>query len=171
MVIISMIQKKFVEELRWIDQDEVMDMVAIAQSCLGVMAVNTSIIVGYHIAGIAGALLTVVGTVLPPMIILTVISFFYVQFRSNPVVSLVLKGMQAGVAAVMINVAVSMAGNVVKDREIFPVLMFAAASAAAIFFHVDIILILAVCGAAGGAAVWLKDEKRGKNPEREAGKR
>ena len=74
MVIISMLQKKFVEELHWISQDEVMDLVAIAQSCPGVMAVNTSIIIGYHIAGVAGALLTVTGTILPPMIILTMSS-------------------------------------------------------------------------------------------------
>ena len=90
MVIISMLQKKFVEELHWISQDEVMDLVAIAQSCPGVMAVNTSIIIGYHIAGVAGALLTVTGTILPPMIILTIVSMFYVQFRSNPVIALLL---------------------------------------------------------------------------------
>ena len=79
MVIISMLQKKFVEELKWIGQEEVMDLVAIAQSCPGVMAVNTSIIIGYRNAGVFGALLTVVGTVLPPMIILTIISACYVQ--------------------------------------------------------------------------------------------
>ena len=117
-VIISMLQKKFVEELHWISQDEVMDLVAIAQSCPGVMAVNTSIIIGYHIAGVAGALLTVTGTILPPMIILTIVSMFYVQFHSNPVIALLLKGMQAGVAAVMINMTITMAGNVLKDREI-----------------------------------------------------
>ncbi len=54
MVIISMLQKKFVEELKWIGQEEVMDLVAIAQSCPGVMAVNTSIIIGYRIAGVTG---------------------------------------------------------------------------------------------------------------------
>ena len=154
MVIISMLQKKFVEELHWIDQDEVMDLAAIAQSCPGVMAVNTSIIIGYHIAGIAGALLTVVGTVLPPMIILTVISAFYVQFRSNFVIALLLKGMQAGVAAVMINVTITMAGNVLKDKEIFSLIMLIAASVAAVVFDVDIILILLICGVAGGIYSW-----------------
>ena len=74
MVIISMLQKKFVEELKWIGQEEVMDLVAIAQSCPGVMAVNTSIIIGYRIAGVAGSLITVGGTILPPMIILTIVS-------------------------------------------------------------------------------------------------
>ncbi len=156
MVIISMLQKKFVEELHWIDQDEVMDLAAIAQSCPGVMAVNTSIIIGYHIAGIAGALLTVVGTVLPPMIILTIISAFYVQFRSNLIIALLLKGMQAGVAAVMINVTITMAGNVLKDKEIFSLIMLIAASVAAVVFDVDIIVILLICGVVGGIYSWRK---------------
>lgn len=150
MVIISLLQKKFVEELGWIDQDEVMDLVAIAQSCPGVMAVNTSIIIGYRIGGAAGALLTLVGTVTPPMIILSVISLFYIQFRSNYIVALLLKGMQAGVAAVMINVTITMARNVVKDKELVPLLMMIFSSVAAVIYQVDIIYIIVVCGVVGG---------------------
>lgn len=159
MVIISMLQQKFVEELRWIEQDEVMDMVAIAQSCPGVMAVNASIIIGYRVAGTAGALLTVTGTILPPMLILTVISMFYAQFRSSTAVALLLKGMQAGVAAVMINVGATMAGGVLKDRKPLSVAMLAGASAAAVIFHIDIIAILLVCGVIGGAAAFLGARK------------
>ena len=69
MVIISLLQKKFVEELGWIDQNEVMDLTAIAQSCPGVMSVNTSIMIGYRICGPLGAVITALGTVMPPMII------------------------------------------------------------------------------------------------------
>ncbi len=150
MVIISMLQKKFVEELHWIEQEEVMDMAAIAQSCPGVMAVNTSIIIGYHIAGAAGALLTVIGTVSPPMIILSVISVFYVQFRSSLVLSLILRGMQAGVAAVMINVAFTMIRNVRKDGDFLSLILLISASAASVCLGIDIILILLACGLAGG---------------------
>ena len=155
-VIITLMKQKFVDHYHWIEEEEMLDLVAIAQSCPGVMAVNTSIIIGYHIAGVAGALLTVTGTILPPMIILTIVSMFYVQFRSNPVIALLLKGMQAGVAAVMINMTITMAGNVLKDREVFSLLMLIAASVAAIFFGVDIILILLVCGVAGGIYSWRK---------------
>ncbi len=158
MVIISMLQKKFVEELHWLDQDEVMDLAAIAQSCPGVMAVNTSIIIGYHIAGIGGALLTVAGTVLPPMVILSVISVFYTQFRSNLIIALLLKGMQAGVAAVTINVTITMAGNVLKDKEVFSLGMLIAASVATVVFDVDIIVILLICGLVGGAYYWKKSK-------------
>lgn len=110
MVIISLLQKKFVEELGWIDQNEVMDLTAIAQSCPGVMSVNTSIMIGYRICGPLGAVITALGTVMPPMIILSLISLFYAQFRSNPAVSVILKGMQAGVAMI-IAAAVQLVGT------------------------------------------------------------
>ena len=154
MVIISMLQKKFVEELHWISEEEAMDMVAIAQSCPGVMAVNTSIIIGYHVAGLTGALLTVFGTVLPPMLILTVLSACYVQFRSNVVVALILKGMQAGVVAVMINVSISMLKNVVKDKKVTSWIMLIGAAVAAVVLKIDIILIILACGVLGGLLSW-----------------
>lgn len=110
MVIISLLQKKFVEELGWIDQNEVMDLTAIAQSCPGVMSVNTSIMIGYRICGPLGAVITALGTVMPPMIILSLISLFYTQFRSNPAVSVILKGMQA-VVAMIIAAAVQLVGT------------------------------------------------------------
>lgn len=159
MVIISMLQKKFVEELKWIEQGEVMDLVAIAQSCPGVMAVNTSIIIGYRIAGVPGALLTVLGTVTPPMIILTVISACYLQFRENRVIALLLKGMQAGVAAVMINVTITMAKSVLKEKQLLSLLMLVCASVAVVVFEVDIIAVILVCGVISGIFTWKKSRE------------
>lgn len=161
MVIISMLQKKFVEDLKWVSQDEVMDMVAIAQSCPGVMAVNTSIIIGYHVAGVLGALLTVLGTVTPPMIILTLISAVYVQFRSNVVVALVLKGMQAGVAAVLINVAITMTKNAVKSKTVLSWLLLMGSIVAVVLLKVDMILAIVVCGIIGGVTSVLASKKEG----------
>ena len=96
-VIVPLLKRKFVDELHWIDEQEMLDMVAIAQSSPGPLAVNASIIIGYRMAGVPGALLTALGTVLPPLVIISVISAFYAAFRDNRIVSLVLKGMQAGV--------------------------------------------------------------------------
>ena len=73
-VIIPLMRKKFVEQLHWIDEEEMMDLTAIAQSSPGAIAVNASILVGYRVAGVPGALVTVLGTVLPPLIILSIIS-------------------------------------------------------------------------------------------------
>lgn len=82
-VIIPLMRKKFVEKLGWIDEQEMMDFTAIAQSSPGAIAVNASILVGYRVAGVPGALLTVCGTVLPPLIIISVISFFMPPFGTT----------------------------------------------------------------------------------------
>ena len=155
-VIISMLQKAFVERLKWIDEDEMMDLIAIAQSCPGVMAVNSSIIIGYRIAGGPGAVLTVLGTVTPPMIILTIISMFYVQFRSNRIVALVLKGMQAGVIAVLMSVSISMTSNVLKEKSILNYILLALACIAVIGFGVDVILAILGCGITCGIHTWIQ---------------
>ena len=80
-VIIPLMRKKFVDQLHWIDGREMLDLVAIAQSSPGAIAVNASIIIGYHVAGISGALIAAVGTVLPPLVIISIISLFYQAFR------------------------------------------------------------------------------------------
>lgn len=159
LVVISMLQKKFVEELHWIDQDEVMDMCAIAQSCPGVMAVNTSIILGYRVGGVLGGLMTVLGTVFPPMVILSLVSLCYTQFRDNYIISLLLKGMQAGVAAVMINLTISMSWNVLKDKDPLGIILLIVSAIAVTFFSVDIILVILCCGVIGGLRMFLESKK------------
>lgn len=150
-VIIPLLRKKFVEELHWIDDEEMMDLTAIAQSSPGAIAVNASILLGYQVAGIPGALLTVLGTVLPPLITLSVISFFYAAFRSNIFVNMAMKGMQAGVAAVIFDVVFTMGRAVLSGKRLLPLIVLASAFTAAYFFKVNIILIILVCGALGAA--------------------
>ena len=107
-VIIPLMRKRFVEELGWIEEQEMMDMTAIAQSSPGAIAVNASILVGYHVAGVSGALLTVLGTVLPPLVIISIISLFYQAFRDNVIVDMAMAGMLCGVAAVIFDVVINM---------------------------------------------------------------
>ena len=82
-VIVTFMKKKFVDELHWIDEQEMLDMTAIAQSSPGAIAVNAAILVGWRVAGFIGMLVAVLGTVIPPMVILSVISLFYSAFASN----------------------------------------------------------------------------------------
>ena len=99
-VIVSLMKKKFVEELQWLDEDEMLDVTAITQSAPGPLPVNASVIIGYRMAGILGSLSAVFGTILPPMIVLSIISLFYNQFRTNKYIAVALQVMRAGVAAV-----------------------------------------------------------------------
>lgn len=148
-VIVPLMRKKFVEELHWIGEPEMLDLVAIAQSSPGPIAVNASILVGYHMAGVPGALITMLGTVLPPLGIISVISLFYRAFRSNPIVGLVMTGMLAGVAAVICDVVLGMAKNVLKTKRLLPLAVMVGAFAAVRFFKVNIILIILACGLVG----------------------
>lgn len=151
-VIISLMRRRFVEELGWIDEQEMLDLTAIAQSSPGAIAVNASILVGYHVAGIPGALLSVLGTILPPLIIISIISIFYQQFRDNAIVNMALTGMLAGVAAVICDVAINMIQDICKRKRWLPVLVFFVSFVAVHFFHVNIILIILVCGIIGAIA-------------------
>ena len=158
-VIIPLMKKKFVDNLHWIEEEEMLDLTAIAQSSPGAIAVNASILVGYRVAGVVGALVTILGTVLPPLIILSVISLFYQAFRDNLVVSAVLQGMQAGVAAVIVDVVLSMGWTVLREKQWVSAVIMVGAFAATYVFQVNILLIILVCGVTGAAAFFLRNRK------------
>ena len=79
-VIVSMMRKKFVNQLHWLEEDEMLDLTSIAQSTPGPVAVNASILVGYRISGLSGALITMLGTILPPLIIMSIVAVCYQVF-------------------------------------------------------------------------------------------
>ena len=122
-VIVSLMKKKFVEELQWLDEDEMLDVTAITQSAPGPLPVNASVIIGYRMAGILGSLSAVFGTILPPMIVLSIISLFYNQFRTNRYIAVALQVMRAGVAAVIFDVVINLAKNVFKTHRILYIAM------------------------------------------------
>lgn len=92
---------------------------------------------------------SVLGTILPPMVILSVISFFYAAFADNPYVALVLKGMQAGVAAVILDVVCGLFGNVAKTRKVIYFLIMIAAFLATFVWNVNVIYIILAAAAMG----------------------
>ena len=141
-VIVTFMKKKFVDELHWIDEEEMLDMTALAQSSPGAIAVNAAILVGWKMAGFAGMMVAVIGTILPPMIILTVISFFYNAFAENRYIALMLKGMQAGVAAVIFDVVFSLGNKVLAQKKTLYNVIMAAAFCATFFFGINVIYII-----------------------------
>lgn len=159
-VIIPLMRKKFVEEFHWIGEQEMMDLTAIAQASPGAIAVNASILVGYHAAGIPGAMVTVLGTVLPPLIIISAISMFYTAFRDSMIVNIFMEGMLAGVAAVICDVVMTMGGAVIKQRRTLPLLMLMVSFLAVRYWNINIIIIILVCGAVGAADMWLRGKRK-----------
>ena len=148
-VIVTFMKRKFVDELKWISEQEMLDMTALAQSSPGAIAVNAAIQVGWKIAGFPGMITAVLGTVIPPVAILSLISFFYQLFAENHYVALLLRGMQCGVAAVILDVSVSLGKSIVKARQTVHIIIMAAAFIATFFFRINVIWII-LCAAAAG---------------------
>lgn len=161
-VIVTFMKRKFVDELHWIDEQEMLDLTALAQSSPGAIAVNAAILVGWRVAGFTGMIVATLGTILPPMIILSVISFFYAAFASNKYVALVLKGMQAGVAAVILDVVCSLGSKVIKERSLLHILIMLAAFTATFLFDVNVIYIIIAAAAVGTASALAKKRKERK---------
>ena len=148
-VIVTFMKKKFVDELHWINEDEMLDMTALAQSAPGAIAVNAAILVGRRAAGFTGMIVSVLGTIIPPITILAVISLFYKAFATNPWVAAVLGGMQAGVAAVICDVVWNLGAKVVKEKSAMSIAIMAGAFIATAVFKVNVIVII-LCAAALG---------------------
>lgn len=148
-VIVTFMKKKFVDELHWISEDEMLDMTALAQSAPGAIAVNAAILVGRRVAGFTGMIVSVLGTIIPPITILAVISLFYKAFATNPWVAAVLGGMQAGVAAVICDVVWNLGAKVVKEKSAMSIAIMASVFIATAFFKVNVIVII-LCAAALG---------------------
>ena len=148
-VIVSLMKKKFVDEYHWIEENEMLDLVAIAQSAPGAIAVNGAIVVGYKLAGIAGVMVAILGTVIPPFLILSVLSVFYQTFRSNYVVSQMLEGMQAGVGAVIASVVFDMGEPIIKEKDILSILILAGAFIASYMWKINVVFIILFCGVLG----------------------
>ena len=130
-VIVTFMKHKFVDELHWIDEQEMLDFTALAQSCPGAIAVAT------------------LGTILPPMIILSVVSFFYAIFSTNVWVAVVLKGMQAGVAAVILDAACSLGESVLKEKSSLSIFIMTAAFVCDFFLGVNVVYIILVAACIG----------------------
>lgn len=148
-VIVSLMNKKFVEELGWLEEKELLDLISIAQAAPGPVAINSSILVGYRLAGWRGFLVSVFGMVLPPLIIISIISLAYDAFRTNRYISAMLKTMQGAVAAIIADVVFGLGGKVLKGKDILSIVLMVAAFIATYFLGVNVVFIILACGLIG----------------------
>lgn len=158
-VIVSLMKKRFCDKMQWVSESRMLDLTSIAQSSPGAIAVNASILLGYECAGMAGSIAAAIGTIIPPVVILSVIALFYQAFRQSVVVATILRGMQAGVAAVVFDVAFGLGGKIVRSRQWFSVCVMAAAFFAACVLSVNVIYVI-LGGIAIGVGRLLWDRRR-----------
>ena len=143
-VLIPLMKAKYVDEYGWMKENESLDLVSIAQSAPGAVAVNASIIMGYRLGGVFGTFTALLATVLPPLITLTVISYCYDAFATNPYVRMFLKGMQCGVTAILLDVVLGLLMKQIKKKLALPLLIMAGTFIASYFLKIDIMHIILV---------------------------
>ncbi len=161
-VIITLMKQKFVDHYHWIEEEEMLDLVAIAQSTPGAIAVNGAIVIGYKLAGPLGALVAIVGTVLPPFVIISLLSLCYETFQGLYAVQKILEGMQAGVGAVIAAVAWDMGRGVVEERDTVSTVILAASFVAACFLEINVVYIILFCGLLGVVRTLLEKRRAAK---------
>lgn len=98
---IPMIEAEVVDKHKWLDKEEFLDIIAISQSCPGVLAINVSVFIGYKLKKIKGAVCSSLGTALPSFLIILAIAMFFHQFEDNKVVSAIFRGIRPAVVALI----------------------------------------------------------------------
>ena len=146
-VIVSLMQKEFVEKKKWISKDEMLDLIAIAQSAPGPIAVNGAIAIGYKMAGIGGMICAVLATILPPFLIMVAIWYGSRLIHLPASFEYAMKGMEIAVCALIVSVVYDMQKGFQKKP--FPYIVAGITIVLTGFLNVSIPLVLLlwiVCG-------------------------
>lgn len=162
-VIVTLMKRRFVDELGWMDEDEMLDIAAMAQSTPGAIAVNAAVLTGTRIGGTIGMFVAVLGTVIPPFVLLSVLSLCYEAFRQLYPVRLALAGMQAGVAAVILDVAWGLGKNVVRKKDRVDLVLMALVFIAQWFINLNTAVIILSAAAVGLARGLIRLYGKGEN--------
>lgn len=143
-VVIPMIRKYYVEKGHYFDEEELMEIAAIAQSSPGAIAINMSVLAGYKCAGLKGSIISAIAAICPPLIILSMISLGYQAFRDNHTIAAILNGMQAGVAALIVDVVIGMCQTIYEKESKVMTMLIPFTFLASFLFQINVAIILMV---------------------------
>ena len=155
---IPLIQRETVDNHGWITNEDVLEIVAIAESTPGPVAINSATFVGHKIGGFFGAASATAGVILPSFVIIYVISFVLRQFEELKAVQYAFDGIRAGVLALIIQALVSMYRQYPKDQVAY--LIMAGAFAAVALFGVNVLLVIVCCALAGFLSAGLAERRK-----------
>ena len=144
---IPLIQREVVEEKKWISESELMDMIAIAESTPGPIAINSATFVGHHVGGFRGAFCATLGVILPSFAIIAAISYVLQQFERLRAVKYAFLGIRAGVLALILKAFWNMARQIPKKA--ISCCIAAAAFVLAALLKLNVLLVIVLCAAAG----------------------
>lgn len=141
--IISLQQETFVKKLGWVDSDEMLEQFTIAQSTPGATSVNTSILIGYRLLGLKGAVLCALATALPPLVVIIIVTFFYEKLNNNERTAYALRAVRAAAAAMMASVSISLLIDLLKKKNLFLTAVWMCAMVVMLIFDPNTILVIA----------------------------
>ena len=144
-VIISVVRALYVEKLKLLTEEEMLEMTSLAQSSPGAVAINLSVVLGYKLCGISGAAIAVLGTFIPPLVIMSLVAAVYGMlgdFRNLEIVANIMTGMQTGVSAVVLDAALGMTVTVFREKNILRCAVFFIAIVLQLCFPVSSVYII-----------------------------
>ncbi len=154
---IPLIQREVVEKNKWLTDDDILDIIAIAESTPGPIAINSATFVGYKVAGFFGAFFCTLGVVLPSFIIILVISFVLDRFKAITAVQYAFNGIRAGVLALILKALINMYKKCPKGMVSY--IVIAASFICVAVFDVNVLIVIVGC-AVFGLVTSLVAEKR-----------
>ncbi|MBU1093490.1 MAG: chromate transporter [Firmicutes bacterium] len=153
-------RKEVVEKKEWVDDDDILKILIISESTPGVLAVNSATFIGYKIAGFKGSLVATLGVIIPSFITISLISLFIIQFQQLTWVAYAFKGIQAGVAILILKAAMKLSKKIHFNLFAIAILVFSMLFA--LFMNVSVIYLLligAVLGIVYGFLIHVKEAK------------
>lgn len=155
-VVLSLLRETFVKKLSWVTDGEMSDFNALAQTSPGSIAINTAMLVGLKTAGITGMIFTLIGSVIPPMAVITALYYFYDAIKDFALVAYLMRGMQAGVAAVILSLVIDTWKSTFKEKSVFAVIVlllsFSISTVCSVFFDLSVVIYAVILSALAGIA-------------------
>lgn len=153
---VPLIENEIVDKRKWIAKDDFINLLAIAQSVPGILAVNISIFIGYKLRGIRGSIATTLGTILPSFVIILAIAVFFHSFKDNPVVERIFKGIRPAVVALIAAPTFAMA----KSARINRYTLWIPVVSALLIWLLGFSPIWIIIAAGTGGYVWRKYKQK-----------
>jgi chromate transporter len=144
---LPLIEREVIERHKWVDRDEILDIYALAQSVPGVIAVNSSMLIGYRLRGVPGAIVASIGVILPSLIVIIAIAKYFEQLIANVWVARGMAGISGAVAALIITAALRIARRTIKGMDTFLIALLSFLLVT--FTKVNVFYILLLAGLLG----------------------
>lgn len=155
--LLAQMQVEFVEKRNWMKEEDLINITSMARSVPGIMIANATVMVGYQIGGAVCAVLSLMGMVIPSIIVMTFITLLYKQFHSNLYVSRALSGIQCAVIPIMSSAALSFKRSALKTGTSY--MIFLTALGLSVFTGTNLVFVVILGGLLGFVSSHLEERK------------